>query len=47
MTKPVRLLIGVVLAAVVVWLLFTEVFPWVDTWLNPPTMEASTSSDPA
>jgi hypothetical protein len=48
MTKPVRALAGLVVALLVVWLLFTKVFPWVDAnLLNDPTLEASTSSDSA
>ena len=41
MSRLVKVLIGAVLAFVVVYLLFTIVFPWVDRTLNNPTLEAA------
>ena len=41
MNRMLKVLIGLVLAVVVVWLLFTIVFPWVDrTLITDPTLEA-------
>lgn len=41
MSRPVKIVVGVVLAAAVVWLLFTVVFPWVDrTLVSDPTLES-------
>lgn len=42
MNKAVKVLLFLVLAAAVVALLFTVVFPWVDrTLITDPTLEAS------
>lgn len=41
MSKPVKALVGLVLAVAVVYLLFTVVFPWVDrTLVSDPTLES-------
>ena len=41
MNRAVKVLIGIVLAVVVVFVLFTTVFPWVDRNLNNPTLESA------
>ena len=41
MNRLVKVLIGAVLAVIVVYLLFTKVFPWVDRTLNNPTLDAA------
>ena len=38
LARPVRILILAILAAIVVVLLFTVVFPWVETYLENPTL---------
>lgn len=39
MTRVVRIVLIVALAALVVWLLFTVVFPWVDrTFVDDPVL---------
>ena len=41
MNKLVKVLIGLIVAAAVVWILFTYVFPWVDrNLITDPTLEA-------
>lgn len=42
MTKPLKVLLFLVVAVAVVFLLFTLVFPWVDrTLITDPTLEAA------
>ncbi len=44
MNRLVKVVLGIVLAVVIVWLLFTIVFPWVDrTLITDPTLEAQPS----
>ena len=39
MSRPVRWLLGILLAGIVVYLLFTWVFPWVDrTFVTDPVV---------
>lgn len=41
MNRIIKVVLGLALAAVIVWLLFTIVFPWVDrTLITDPTLEA-------
>ena len=41
MNWMLKVLIGLVLAVIVVWLLFTKVFPWVDAnFITDPILEA-------
>lgn len=42
MNNPVKVLLFLVVAAVVVFVLFTAVFPWVDrTLITDPTLDAA------
>lgn len=38
MNRWIRIVIGAVLALVVLYVLFTAVFPWVNDQLNSPTL---------
>lgn len=37
MSRPVRIVLWVVVIAIAVVVLFTYVFPWVETWQQDPT----------
>lgn len=42
MNRAVKVVVGIVVAAAVVWLLFTIVFPWFDrTFITDPTLESA------
>lgn len=41
MSRPLKIVLAIVLAVVVVWVLFNYVFPWVDrTLITDPTLDA-------
>lgn len=42
MSRPVRIVLWLLLIAVAVVVLFTWVFPWVETWQQDPTLGAVT-----
>lgn len=42
MNRALKIVIGIVVAVVVVWLLFNYIFPWVDrTFVADPTLESA------
>lgn len=42
MNRALKIVVGIVVAAAVVWLLFEHIFPWVDrTFITDPTLESA------